>query len=90
MPEKCDDKVRDIVRRLAGYVDVNPLACDTPTGIARWWLQIEFEDEATVQQALDWMTAHGLMEKLVAADGRFRYRRIGTAERFASELASLR
>ena len=89
MPEDCDEKVVDIVRRLASYVDANPLACDTPPGIARWWLQVDF-DEASVQQALDWMTVHGLMERLVAADGRLRYRRIGSAESFASALASLR
>ena len=77
------------MRRLASYVDANPLSCDTPPGIACWWLQMDF-DEARVQQALDWMTAHGLMQRVVAADGRLRYRRIGTAEHFASALASLK
>ena len=88
MREDSDEKVVDIVRRLASYVDANPRACDTPPGITRWWLQVEF-DESLVQQALDWMIAHGLMEKLVAADGRLRYRRIGTPENFAAALASL-
>jgi len=49
MPEDCD-KVVDIVRRLASYVDANPLACDAAPGIARWWLQAEFEQ--AVRQAL--------------------------------------
>ena len=88
MPQDCD-KVVDIVRRLASYVDANPLACDAAPGIARWWLQAEFEDVADVQHALDWMTAHGLMEELVAVDGRLRYRRVGTAAEFAAALASL-
>ena len=87
MPEDCDERTVDIVRRLASYVDANPRACDTALGIARWWLQCD--DAAPVQKALHWMTAHGLMEELPAADGRLRYRRIGTPEQFASALQRL-
>jgi len=82
MPADCDERTVETVRRLASYVVVNPRACDTAPGIATWWL--ELDDVALVQQALDWMTAHGLMEELTAADGRLRYRRIGTPEQFAA------
>lgn len=89
MPEQRDDKVFEIVRRIAGYVDANPRACDTWTGIARWWLHADIEETAPLQQALEWMTTHQLMEETVAADGRLRYRRVGTQEQFAEALARL-
>lgn len=89
MPEQRDDKVFEIVRRLASYVEANPRACDTWTGIACWWLHADIEEIEPLQQALEWMKDHGLMEEAVAADGRLRYRRIGTPEQFAVALASL-
>ena len=89
MPEQLDRKVVDIVRRLAGYLDANQYACDTAAGIARWWLRIDPEDTVYVQQALAWLKAHELIEELAAADGRLRYRRLGTSERFASVMAGL-
>ena len=89
MPEDRDEKVFEMVRRVADYVDANPRACDTPTGIARWWLHADIEETEALQRALDWMKARRLMEATTAVDGRLRYRRIGTPEQFASALASL-
>lgn len=89
MPEDRDEKKFEIVRRLASYVDANPFACDSPTGIARWWLHLEVEDTASLQQALAWMQARHLMEEIVAPDGRLRYRRIGAKEQFELALASI-
>ena len=74
----CDPETLVIVSTLAQYLRVNPLACDTADGICRWWLG---EDPATAEklvQALDWMKRHGLVEELMAADGRLRYRRRAT------------
>lgn len=89
MPEDRDDKELEIVRRLAGYVDANPFACDSSAGIARWWLHLDIEDTGPLQQALAWMLAQQLMEEIVAADGRLRYRRIGTKEQFDRALAGI-
>lgn len=89
MPEDRDERKFEIVRRLASYVDANPFACDSPAGIARWWLQLDVDDTAALQQALAWMQAQHLMEEIVAADGRLRYRRIGGKQQFEQALASI-
>lgn len=70
-----DPDVVAIVRALVGYVQINPLACDTADGICRWWLIANPVSMEKLLQALDWMKQRGLMEELVAADGRLRYRR---------------
>ena len=74
-----DDKFMALVRMLARYLRDNPMACDTPAGIARWWLADPTREspvrEAALGHALDWLEARKLIEKLHAADGRVRYRR---------------
>lgn len=89
MPEPSANEVPELVRRLCHYVGANPRACDTLPGIARWWLDMD-PDDAPVQQALNWMIAKDLMEELIAADGRRRYRRIGTDAQLAAALAELK
>ncbi|WP_141715279.1 hypothetical protein [Burkholderia ubonensis] len=70
-----DPEIAAIVRALAAYLRDNPLACDTPQGVALWWLPLGYE--ITTQEslaALKWMQSNGLVEELAAADGRLRYR----------------
>jgi hypothetical protein len=68
-----------LIRALAAYLRANPLACDTPEGIRRWWLASE-TTAPQVQRALDWMRARRLLEALPAADGHTRYRLAGGAD----------
>jgi hypothetical protein len=64
-----------VVRVLAEYLQANPSACDTADGIGRWWIgAYRFSAEELVQ-ALERMKRQGLLEELVAVDGRLRYRR---------------
>lgn len=74
-----DDAGTDrVVRVLAEYLQANPSACDTADGIGRWWIgAYRFSAEELVQ-ALERMKRQGLVEELVAADGRLRYRRSAT------------
>jgi hypothetical protein len=67
----------DLVCALARYLRANPLACDSLDGIARWWLAGNEFGPEDLMQALAWMVEQGLVEELVAADGRMRYRRRG-------------
>jgi len=67
-----------IVQRLSRYLRSHPDACDTPDGIARWWM----DDEGplpvpAIETALVWMSECGLVESITAADGRVRFRRAG-------------
>jgi len=64
-----------VVCALARYLRANPLACDSLEGISRWWLVAHPVTPEELVQALGWMKQQGLVEELVAADGRLRYRR---------------
>ena len=76
----ADDEVMALVRLLCRYLRENPMACDTPDGIARWWLATASGETPvrgdSLQRALDWLETRGLVERLRAADGRVRYRRV--------------
>jgi hypothetical protein len=67
----------DVVCALARYLRANPLACDSLDGIGRWWLAAHPVTPEELVQALSWMKEQGVVEELVAADGRLRYRRRG-------------
>jgi Fe2+ or Zn2+ uptake regulation protein len=65
----------DVVCALARYLRANPLACDSLEGISRWWLAAHPVTPEELMRALNWMKEQGLVEEIVAADGRLRYRR---------------
>ena len=67
-----------LVRALALYWCDNPFACDTAEGIRQWWLPPE-ESVSTEQvaRALAWLCERRLVERLLAGDGRARFRRAG-------------
>ena len=52
------------------YLDTNPEAADTVTGIARWWF-MEDDDTPTevVESAVRTLIAEGRMERRPTADG---------------------
>jgi hypothetical protein len=68
----------DVLCALARYLRANPLACDSLEGIGRWWLAAHPVTPEELVRALGWMMERGLVEELVAADGRLRYRRLGS------------
>lgn len=72
------DEVHTVVEALRRYMSDNPQACDTPDGIARWWLHAR-HTAAVVERALESLLQQGLLERMPAADGRVRYRRADTA-----------
>lgn len=69
------DSSMKLVARLCRYLRENPQACDTPEGMARWWLGGDTAAGRELQRALDWLERAGLIEPLRAVDGRTRYRR---------------
>jgi len=74
----AEDHVATIVRTLAVYLRANPLACDTISGIARWWVDPEVRVSTTeLADALTWLTRFGALEVVATGDGRKRYRRVG-------------
>jgi hypothetical protein len=78
-----------VVHALAAYLLAHPQASDTAEGIARWWLRADAPPSATLQQALDWMEGRGLVDKVVAGDGRVRWRRSEDAAAFERAVADL-
>jgi Fe2+ or Zn2+ uptake regulation protein len=79
-----------VVHALAEYLLAHPQASDTAEGIARWWLRADPQvSAAQLQQALDWMEGKGLINKVVAGDGRVRWRRSEDAAAFERAVADL-
>jgi hypothetical protein len=79
-----------IVMHVSRYLRVHPEACDTPVGIARWWLDLDLPAPlAVVSEALGLMSAAGVVEAMPAADGRVRYRRRPSAEPLDARLERL-
>lgn len=79
-----------VVHALAAYLLAHPQASDTAEGIARWWLRSDAQlSSALLQQALDWMEGKGLIDKVVAGDGRVRWRRSEDAVAFERAVAEL-
>ena len=71
-----DASTKQVVKSLARYWCDNPFACDTAEGIRQWWLMPI--DDVSVEQvtwALAWLCDRGPVERLLAADGRARFRR---------------
>jgi hypothetical protein len=78
-----------IVRALVQHLRANPHASDTAQGIRLWWLNQEYSvTNQQLQLALTWACQKGLMEAVVARDGRCRYRRIATDSQFDAVLNS--
>jgi hypothetical protein len=77
-----------IVRALAVIWLARPLASDTAEGIGRWWF--DWEGKVTnndLVSALDWMVQQELISEIDAVDGRCRYYRIASDDRFKALLA---
>ena len=72
MPNRLD--VMTIVQHVSQYLRIHPQACDTPEGIARWWVNMD-EPVPMVEAALVCLLMCGVVEAQAATDGRVRYRR---------------
>jgi Fe2+ or Zn2+ uptake regulation protein len=71
-----DAPAKQVVKSLARYWRDNPFACDTAEGIRQWWLMpVDDVSVEQVNRALAWLCDRGLVERLLTADGRARYRR---------------
>jgi hypothetical protein len=71
-----EDEVTAIVRSLARYLRAHPLACDSASGIAQWWLQPDDDVSMdALMRALDWLKRCDVVEDTAGSDGRTRYRR---------------
>lgn len=69
-------EVKAIARAVVAHLKANPLASDTQVGIAQWWLPPGTDvSEEVLGQALQMLTRAGVLEELLAGDGRRRYRR---------------
>lgn len=72
------DCLHDAIRR---YLQSNPNAADSLDGIMNWWLpKLGYEkvDSESVLQALEQLTAEGVVRKVSLMDGTILYRCGGT------------
>jgi Fe2+ or Zn2+ uptake regulation protein len=72
---EADPRVTALGVLLRRYWRRNPQACDTPEGIAQWWLpEGHGATPSQVRAALETLEEDGLVEKVVGGDGRIHYR----------------
>jgi hypothetical protein len=58
--------VSDLAAWIAGYLNQHPHAADTADGIRHWWLgrHLSSADPDDVTDALEWLVARGVVEKV--------------------------
>jgi hypothetical protein len=66
-----------VLRRvLSQYLRANSQACDTSTGIARWWMPADLDvEELEVLPVLEELCERGLLTKFSTLEGKWLYRR---------------
>lgn len=67
----------------------HPARMDSSEGIARWWFSEEM-DVVVIERVLCWMKDEQLIEAVLAADGRVRWRRQASLQRLHECLQQLR
>jgi len=74
-----------IAQEIMDYLSAHPKACDTPAGIATWWIHHQriLRGLEMVEQALEWLESEGLVKRAVGGDGRVIYSLNRDAERKA-------
>lgn len=72
-----EGQVTAMVSLLAHYLRVHPLASDSASGIAQWWLLPAKVQMDVLECALGWLKQQGVIEETAGADGRSRFRRRG-------------
>ena len=67
---------REAAELICRYLARNPSASDTVDGVARWWLSRQRQHDAvvTVEQALHWLQAQGVVTTSVLPTGATLYR----------------
>jgi hypothetical protein len=70
------ERQRLLRRALSGYLRMNPQACDSAEGIARWWMPPGLDvAEREILPLLEESLELGLMTRLSTLDGKCLYRR---------------
>lgn len=82
-------QVDELTRALSRHLRINPLACDTLEGISQWWGADAFADRRQLSLALQCLENAGVLEKVHAADGRVRYRRVALCATVDAQLDRL-
>lgn len=84
-----EPSLSDVVRALARYWRVNPLAGDTSEGILQWWLGLVPSSVDLVEQALASLEAEGLVQSVRALGTQAHYRRASIDARSDARLAEI-
>lgn len=80
----------NLAHDLLRYSLANPGASDSADGIARWWLDPSAGvDMQALDEALQFLVARGAYAERQAADGRRRYRRVGSDAAMQALLAQV-
>jgi hypothetical protein len=75
-PRDGELPIADVLRRLACYWRVNPLASDTTEGILQWWLGLAPSNADLVERALAMLEAAGIVESVRTPGTQLHYRRV--------------
>ena len=75
-----DTKTLSLTCALLKHLLAHPERTDSSEGIARWWFTEEL-DVVVLERVLCWMKDEQLIEAVLAADGRVRWRRKASLQR---------
>ena len=77
MDGEVDDPVERVASQVRTYMDAHPEASDGIEGIQRWWLPRAAQDlpPQCIREAMDRLTADGIVESHRLPDGGIVYRR---------------
>src|SRR5439155_24951738 len=75
---ESEGRARVVADEIARYLDCRPDASDTEDGIVQWWIpRIRIEEEMTVvRDALAFLVAQGIVERVVMRCGLVMFRRL--------------
>ncbi|MCU0922325.1 MAG: hypothetical protein MUF16_18685 [Burkholderiaceae bacterium] len=83
-----DTKTLSLTCALLELLLAHPERNDSSEGIARWWFTEEM-DVVVIERVLCWMKDEQLIEAVLAADGRVRWRRKASLQRLQERLLQL-
>lgn len=70
-----EELTKEVANEIMQYLEAHPTACDTPDGIANWWLHRQriMQGKEKIKEALDYLEVKGMVRRQRNLDGHVVY-----------------